>query len=106
MQPARGRTPMGRRRRARAPGKGSSHMARAFVYRKGRIARPSNAGLAAFIALLLGALAIVSVARAGDIVSARDQLEHAKENLKDGNFNSLQDSLKNAEEFLDGVPDA
>jgi hypothetical protein len=81
-------------------------MSRAYVFRHGRAARASNAGLGVFIAVLLGMLLLVSAARAGDIETARQNLERAKEDLKNQNFNSLEDDLKNVEEYLDGVPDA
>src|SRR6476646_7108826 len=44
--------------------------------------------------------------RAGDVETAKQRLASAKENLKDQSWGSIEDNLKAAEEFLDGVPDA
>ena len=52
------------------------------------------------------AFCVVPAALAGDVETAKQHLEEAKGDLKDQNYNSLQESLKNAEEFLEGVPDA
>src|SRR4051794_7440951 len=48
----------------------------------------------------------VTPARAGDVETAKQRLAAAKENLKDQSWGSIEDNLKAAEEFLDGVPDA
>src|SRR3954447_21319549 len=45
-------------------------------------------------------------ARAGDVETAKQRLAAAKEHLKDQSWGSIEDNLKAAERFLDGLPDA
>lgn len=58
--------------------------------------------------LLLGAICILTIsqwARAGDIDAAKKYLDKAKQQLKDSEWNSIEETLKAVDEFLDGVPD-
>ena len=70
-------------------------------------ARPNQRRMAAAIAVL--ALTICmgrSAAFAGDIDSAKRQLEKVKVDVGSSSWDSVEQDIKSTEEFLDGLPDA
>ena len=71
------------------------------IVRRGA-ARASVVSVMAVVAVMSAACLLAPAARAGDIDTAKRHLEVAKEDLKDQDYNSLEENLKTAEEFLDG----
>src|SRR5689334_3699455 len=62
--------------------------------------------VAALSAVLVALLAAPPFARAGNVESAKRQLEKVKVDLSSQSWDSIGDDIKATEEFLDGVPDA
>lgn len=77
-----------------------------FRRRASSSARPAFAAWCVAAAAVVALLAPAPAARAGDVESAKQRIESAKDDLKGQNWNSFERDLKEATEFLDGVPDA